>query len=90
MFFWLSVKTLLQREAVVEEMIKFNCNECDQPYRVSGRYAGKRVRCKDCGRVSWVPQMDNDTLGKGDSLAAYNNLLKQLSKSEKTAPTITS
>ena len=69
-------------------MIKFKCSECGQSYRVSDEYAGKRVRCKGCSQVNMIPQRENDTVGSGDSIAAYNNLLRELSKVEKNAPTI--
>lgn len=69
-------------------MIKFSCSECGQSYRVSDEYAGKRVRCKGCSQVNTIPQPESDTVGSGDSIAAYNNLLKELSEVEKTAPTV--
>ncbi len=69
-------------------MIKFNCSECGQSYRVSDEYAGKRVRCKGCSQINTIPQAENETVGNGDSLAAYNNLLKELSKAEKNTPAL--
>jgi len=69
-------------------MIRFNCSECNRTYRVSDKYANKRVRCKDCGGINRIPPMDNDTVAKVDSVAAYNNLLKELAKAEKTAPIV--
>ena len=69
-------------------MIKFSCSECGKSYRVSDKYAGKHVRCKGCGRVNRIPLSENETVGSGDSVAALNNLLKELWKVEKTAPTI--
>ncbi|MHC4551756.1 MAG: MJ0042-type zinc finger domain-containing protein [Planctomycetota bacterium] len=69
-------------------MIKFSCSQCSQSYRVSDEYAGKRVRCKSCNHVNTIPQPVNETVGSGDSIAAYNNLLQELSKVEKTAPTV--
>ncbi len=69
-------------------MIKFSCNECGKSYRVPDEYAGKRVRCKGCSQVTAIPQVEDITLGSGESVAAYNNLLKELAKAEKTEPTI--
>lgn len=70
-------------------MIRFSCSECSQSYRVSDDYAGKRVRCKGCNHINTIPQPENDaTAGSGDSIAAYNNLLQELSKAEKNAPTV--
>ena len=46
-------------------MIKFVCSECGQSYRVSERYAGKRVRCKNCSRVNMIPLSVNETVGSG-------------------------
>ena len=67
-------------------MIKFSCSKCGRSYRVSDEYGGKRVRCKGCSQVNTIPQPESENLGNGDSIAAYNNLLKELSKAEKTAP----
>lgn len=69
-------------------MIKFNCSHCSQAYRVSDEYAGKRVRCKSCNHINTIPQPADDMVGSGDSIAAFNNLLQELSKAEKTAPTV--
>lgn len=69
-------------------MIKFTCSECAQSYRVSDEYAGKRVRCKACNHVNTIPDPKSVTTGSGDSIAAYNNLLEELSKIEKQAPTM--
>ena len=71
-------------------MIKFRCSECDRVYRVSDGYAGKRVRCRMCSQVNTIPQLENETLGNGDSVSAYNDLLKELAKAEKDAPTLES
>lgn len=69
-------------------MIKFVCSECGQSYRVSERYAGKRVRCKNCSQVNMIPQSVNETVGSGDSIVAINSLLEALSKAEDTEPTV--
>ncbi len=69
-------------------MIKFSCSNCSQAYRVSDEYAGKRVRCKGCNHINTIPQPETDTAGSGDSIAAYNNLLQELLKAEKQAPTV--
>ena len=68
-------------------MIKFTCSKCAQSYRVSDEYAGKRVRCKSCKNVNTIPSPEQE-VGKGDSIAASNNLLKELAKVEKQAPTV--
>jgi len=69
-------------------MIKFSCSECGQVYRVSDEYVGKRVRCKACSQVNTIPQPENEMLGNGDSILAYNNLLKELAKAEKAAAAV--
>lgn len=69
-------------------MIKFTCSNCAQSYRVSDEYAGKRVRCKSCNHVNTIPTPESDVTGSGDSIAAYNNLLQELSKNEKQAPAV--
>jgi phage FluMu protein Com len=68
-------------------MIQFSCTKCGHTYRASDNYAGKRVRCKQCSTVNQIPSAE--TAGKtgcGDSVAAFNQLLQELSKFEKTAP----
>jgi DNA-directed RNA polymerase subunit RPC12/RpoP len=67
-------------------MIKFQCSNCGKNYRVTDEYAGKRARCKDCGTVNVIPSREPETVGCGDSIAAYNNLLHELLKFEKQAP----
>ncbi len=67
-------------------MIKFKCTSCAQSYRVSDEYAGKRVKCKSCNSVNTIPQPES--AGVEDSIAAYNDLLKELQKAENQAPTI--
>lgn len=67
-------------------MIKFSCTKCQKSYRVNDQYAGKRVRCKECGTVNTIPSPEKHEVGSGDSVAAFNNLLQELSEYEKTAP----
>ena len=69
-------------------MIKFSCSNCEQGYRVSDDYAGKKVRCKGCQTVNTIPKPEaaKPEVGCGDSIAAYNNLLQELSKYEQQAP----
>lgn len=69
-------------------MIKFTCSSCVQSYRVSDEYAGKRVRCKACNNINTIPNPKSEVSGSEDSVAAYNNLLQELSKAEKQAPTV--
>ena len=69
-------------------MLKFSCSKCGHLYRVSDEYAGKRFRCKGCGQVNTIPQPANETFGNGDSVFAYNNLLRDLAKAEKAAPPV--
>ncbi len=69
-------------------MINFCCSKCGQAYRVSDKYAGKRVKCKDCDQVNTIAQPENEMLGNGDSITAYNNLLKELAKAEKLEPAV--
>jgi ribosomal protein S27E len=67
-------------------MIKFDCCKCDHPYRVSDQYAGKRVRCKECGQINVIPSPAREAVGCGDSVANLNGLLQELSEDEKQAP----
>ena len=69
-------------------MIKFNCTSCAQTYRVSDEYAGKKVRCKSCNSINILPGSKTETVECEDSIAAYNNLLKELLKAEKHSPTV--
>lgn len=69
-------------------MIKFDCSKCGHSYKVSDQYAGKRVRCKECSTVNTIPDTVREHVGCGDSIAAYNNLLQELSKFEKQAPSL--
>jgi hypothetical protein len=41
--------------------IKFAC-ECGKAYKVPEKYAGKRVRCKNCGETVAVPSESSSTL----------------------------
>jgi predicted Zn finger-like uncharacterized protein len=69
-------------------MIKFTCSNCAQSYRVSDEYAGKRVRCKACNNINTIPAPKPEVSANEDSITAYNNLLLELSKAEKQAPTV--
>ena len=69
-------------------MIKFSCTSCGHEYKVSSEHAGKKTRCKNCNNVNTIPQSEDASRGSGDSIAAYNDLLQELLKQEKTAPTI--
>ena len=70
-------------------MIKFRCASCGHEYRVPSEYAGKKARCKSCNNVNTIPEPEKTAVrGSGDSVAAYNDLLQELLKQEKTAPTI--
>ena len=69
-------------------MIKFTCSSCAQSYRVPDQYGGKRVRCKSCKNINTIPGPESVTLDSGDSIAAYNTLLQELSKVEKQAPSL--
>lgn len=66
-------------------MIEFSCTKCRKNYRVSDNYAGKRVRCKECSSVNQIPAAEPKQ-SSGDSVAAFNMLLEELSQYEKTAP----
>ena len=67
-------------------MIRFECCKCGHGYRVSDQYAGKRVRCKECGEINLIPSVELETVGCGDSVANLNSLLLELSEYEKQAP----
>jgi len=67
-------------------MIKFDCTKCGRSYRVSDEYAGKRVRCKECGTINKISAVEPEKVGCGDSVAAYNSLLQELLKCEQQAP----
>ena len=68
------------------DMIKFDCFKCEHSYRVSDQYAGKRVRCKECGEINQIPSVELETADCGDSVANLNALLQELSEFEKQVP----
>lgn len=75
-------------------MIVFKCSKCSQEYKVADEYAGKRARCKTCENINTIPSPQAKSKGpqqpfivsSGDSVAAYNDLLQELLKQEKSAP----
>ena len=69
-------------------MIKFDCFKCGHSYRVPDQYAGKRVRCKECGEINLIPSVERETVSCGDSVANLNGLLLELSEFEKQAPAL--
>ncbi len=44
-----------------EVSIKFSC-ECGKAYKVSDKFAGKRVKCKQCGETVTVPSTTSDEI----------------------------
>ena len=66
-------------------MIKFDCCKCEHSYRVSDQYAGKWVRCKECGEIDMIPSVELEAVDCGDSVANLNGLLQELSEYEKYA-----
>ena len=66
-------------------MIIFDCFKCEHSYRVPDQYAGKRVRCKECGEINLIPSVELETVDCGDSVANLNSLLLKLSEYEKRA-----
>ena len=69
-------------------MIIFDCCKCGHSYRVPDKYAGKRVRCKECCEINLIPPVELETVGCGDSVANLNSLLLELSEYEKQAPAL--
>ena len=69
-------------------MIKFDCIKCKHSYRVADKYAGKRVRCRECSTINQIPAAEPEKISCGDSVAAFNSLLDELSKFEQQAPTL--
>jgi len=69
-------------------MIKFDCSKCGHSYRVSDEYAGKRVRCRECTTINMISAPEPEKVGCGDSVAAYDSLLRELSKCEQQAPSL--
>jgi hypothetical protein len=75
-------------------VITFKCSKCGHEYKVADEYAGKKARCKSCENVNVIPLAPTKPAqparspGSGDSVAAYNSLLQELLKQEKTAPSV--
>jgi hypothetical protein len=63
-------------------MIQFDCCKCEHSYRVSDQYAGKRIRCKECGEINMIPSIEPESVSCGDSVANLNCLLQELSEYE--------
>jgi hypothetical protein len=75
-------------------VITFKCSKCGHDYRVGDEHAGKKARCKSCENVNTIPAVavkpagTGRVPGSGDTVAAYNSLLQELLKQEKTAPSV--
>ena len=75
-------------------MITFKCSKCGHEYKVDDIHAGKKARCKNCENVNTIPApaakpaATGRVPGSGDTVAAYNSLLQELLKQEKTAPSV--
>ncbi|MGL4555794.1 MAG: hypothetical protein ACRC33_31890, partial [Gemmataceae bacterium] len=41
-------------------MIRFNCSECDRPFKVADEHAGKSIRCPGCKGVIKVPAEEEE------------------------------
>jgi DNA-directed RNA polymerase subunit RPC12/RpoP len=67
-------------------MIIFDCFKCGLRYRISDQYAGKRVRCKECGEINLIHSVERERVSCGDSVANLNSFLQELSEYEKQAP----
>jgi len=70
---------------VSNNTIKFDCVKCGHSYRISDQYAGKRMRCKECGEINSIPSLELEAVSCGDSVANLNILLQELSEFEKQA-----
>lgn len=68
-------------------MITFSCTKCKAAYRVSDKFAGKKVRCSKCKEINAIspPKTDMD-LNLEDIEDDYNDTFEQLLKWERQAP----
>lgn len=66
-------------------MINFNCCKCEHSYRAPDQYAGKRMRCKECGKINLIPSIEFERVSCGDSVANLNCFLQELAEFEKQA-----
>jgi hypothetical protein len=77
-------------------MVDFKCGKCDQKFSVPDKYAGKRIRCKQCNFINTVPggkPADSDKNSKEmdlslDFMNQNNDVFQALLKHEKEAPSI--
>lgn len=77
-------------------MINFECEKCGQCYRVNDEYAGRKVRCSQCGSINLVPQvhaisidmMTNIPYADDGFTPDFNALFEALLKQEREAPTL--
>ena len=53
--------------------IILRCHECEKRYRVSDERAGKRVKCKNCGEILQVPQLDDEVPTAKDGTAIFRH-----------------
>jgi transcription elongation factor Elf1 len=49
------VQPPIQRAEAVAEAIRFECEKCGKRYTVRTSLAGKKARCKECGRHFQIP-----------------------------------
>jgi hypothetical protein len=77
-------------------MVNFKCSKCDQKFSVPDKYAGKRIRCKQCNFINTVPgakspASDVDSKEMDLSLDFMNqdsDVFQALLKHEKEAPSV--
>ena len=76
--------TLKSRIVVV---ITFQCKKCNAAYRVSDKFAGKKVRCSKCKEINIISTPKTGTnLDIEDAENDYLDTFQQLLKWEQQAP----
>ena len=77
-------------------MVDFQCSKCNHKFSVSSKYAGKRIRCKECNHINTVPGGKSESVETSakemdlslDFLEQNNDVFQALLKHEKEAPSI--
>jgi hypothetical protein len=79
-------------------MVDFQCGKCDHKFSVPAKYAGKRIRCKQCSHINTVPggaspkpSQNNKEMDLSlDFMDQDNDVFQALLKHEKEAPSVES
>jgi len=76
-------------------MIEFKCEKCGHNYKIGDAYAGRKVRCGQCGSVNSAPAARPASINPAngaryadDTMPDFDGLFLALLKHEREAPTL--